>query len=311
MALRLTEEEVHTACAEIAAQGERPTALILLDKLGRGSLTTITKYLNSWNASDEAKVFGVESLPAIVELPPELTKDGESLIKKIWAVAKGIADEELNIQREALKQAEITTQAKVEEAFRFSEAQALKNERLEDTLTALKAQLEEEHQGYVQAVTQLNDAEKSNVGLSKDNDRLQHEISELKGQVATLEASNKAVAQDKQELQQKHDAEIRSLDMQVNNLQSSLDSTVKTNEQLKADIKEKTSELSNQVIEFEKLNMRYESAVSELKTVKADLKAVNKAASDAEKLVANLEGQLEVYKSLDKSESDENRSSGK
>ena len=217
-----------------------------------------------------------------------------------------------------MKQAEITTQAKVEEAFRFSEAQALKNERLEDTLAALKAQLEEEHQGYVQAVTQLNEAEKANVGLSKDNDRLQHEISELKGQVATLEASNKAAAQDKQELQQKYDAEIkqkdaeiRSLDMQVNNLQSSLDSKVKANEQLKADIKEKTSELSNQVIEFEKLNVRYESAISELKTIKSDLKTVNKVASDAEKLVANLEGQLEVYKSLDKSENDEKSFSGK
>jgi hypothetical protein len=30
------------------------------------------------------------------------------------------------------------------------------------------------------------------------------------------------------------------------------------------------------------------------------LKAINKAASDAGKLVANLEGQLEVYKSIDK-----------
>ena len=99
--------------------------------------------------------------------------------------------------------------------------------------------------------------------------------------------------------------------MQVNNLQSSLDSTVKANEQLKADIKEKTSELSKRVIEFEKLNVRYESAASELKTVKSDLKAVNKVASDAEKLVANLEGQLEVYKSLDKSENDEKSSSGK
>ncbi len=133
-----------------------------------------------------------------------------------------------------------------------------------------------------------------------------------------MEASNKAAAQDKQELQQRHDAalkqkyaEIRSLDMQVNNVQLSLESTFKANEQLKADIKEKTSELSNQVIEFEKLNVRYESAVSELKTVKSDLKAANKAASDAGKLVANLEGQLEVYKSLDKSESDENSSSGK
>ena len=54
--------------------------------------------------------------------------------------------------------------------------------------------------------------------------------------------------------------------------------------------------------------MRYESAVSELKTVKADLKAVNKVTSHAEKRVANLEGQLEVYKSLDKSEKDSSHS---
>ena len=134
--------------------------------------------------------------------------------------------------------------------------------------------------------------------------------------------------------------------MQVNKFQSSLDSTVKANEQLKADIKEKTSELSKRVIEYEKLNVHYESAASELKTVKADLKdktaelsdrfielekliarydaaiielnqaktdlkVTNKIATVAEKLVANLEGQLEVYKSLDKSENDEKSSSGK
>jgi len=72
------------------------------------------------------------------------------------------------------------------------------------------------------------------------------------------------------------DAEIRSLEMQVNNLQSFLHSTGKANEQLKAEIKEKTSQLSNRVIEFEKLNVRYESAVTELKTVQADLKVANR-----------------------------------
>ena len=41
MAVRLTEEEVHIACAEIAAQGERPTSLNLLDKLGRGSCSEL------------------------------------------------------------------------------------------------------------------------------------------------------------------------------------------------------------------------------------------------------------------------------
>jgi chromosome segregation ATPase len=339
---RLTEEEVHAACAEIAAQGERPTALTLLERLGRGSLTTITKYLNSWHTTDKAQAIKTEALPTAVKLPPELSKDGENLIKKIWASAKGIADEELNIQRDALKQAEIANQAKVEEAYRFSEAQALKNERLEDIISDIKVQLAEEQSGHTQTVTKLNEAEKANVGLSKDNDRFQHEISELKKQVATLEESNKTAAQEKQELQQKHDAafkqknaEIRSLDMQVHKLQSSLDATVKANEQLKAEIKEKTAELSGRIIQIEKLNVsyksvvseletikselkdktatladllialekltvRYESVASELKTVKAELKVVNKAATDAGKLVANLEGQLEVYKSIDK-----------
>jgi hypothetical protein len=33
---RLTEEDVHEACAELAGRGERPTALTLLQYLGRG-----------------------------------------------------------------------------------------------------------------------------------------------------------------------------------------------------------------------------------------------------------------------------------
>ena len=304
MAQRLTEEKVHAACTEIAQQGERPTSLILLNRLGRGSLTTLTKYLNSWNDSNEAKILGVESLPAIIELPPELTKDGENLIKKIWAIAKGIADEELDIQREALKQVEINNQAKVEEAFKFSEAQSLKNELLEDTLAALKAQLDEKHSDYVQAVNQLNTAEKVNVGLSKDNEQLQHEMSDLKGIVLKLEESNKAATQDKQALQQQHDTalkqkdtENRSLEMQIHKLQSELDSMINANDQYKVDIKETTAELSIRIIEFEKLTVRFDSATSELKTVKADFKTANKIASDAEKLVSNLEGQLKVYKS--------------
>lgn len=108
-------------------------------------------------------------------------------------------------------------------------------------------------------------------------------------------------------LQQKHDdalkqkdTEIRSLDMQIHKLQSALDSAVKPNDKLKADIKDKTTELSNRVIDLEKLNVRYDVGIIELKEAKADLKAANKAETVAEKLVFKLEGQLDVYKSIDK-----------
>ena len=165
MAIRLTEEEVHLACTEIAAQGERPTSLNLLDKLGRGSLTTITKYLNSWNETDDAQAIDAESLPIVVQLPAELSKEGDDLLKKMWNVAKTLTDTELDIQREALKQAEIANQSKVEEAFKFSEAQAMKIERLEETLVTLKNQLDSEFKNHKEITRLLNDAEKENVGI--------------------------------------------------------------------------------------------------------------------------------------------------
>ncbi|MGZ8212874.1 MAG: DNA-binding protein [Methylosarcina sp.] len=306
-ARNLIEEEVHAVCAEIAAQGERPRSVAIYEKLGRGSMSTITKYLNSWNATDEAQALKAEALPMVVKLPEELTKDGEDLLKRMWNTAKGLADADLEIQREALKQAEQANQLKVEEAFKFSEAQSMKIDRMEDELDKLQTELQEEQDAHVQAVAKLNEAEKVNVGLSKDNDRLQHEISELKKQLDKLEETSKTAIQEKQELQQKHDAilkqkdsEIRTLDMQVHKLQTSLDAAASSNEQLKIDIKAKASELSKRTVEFETLSVRYEAANSELKTAKVELKTANQAASEAEKMVAKLQGQLEVYVSLEK-----------
>lgn len=309
MAIRLTEEEVHNACTEITAQGERPTALTLLDKLGRGSLTTITKYLNSWNSSDEAKVLGVELLPVVVALPAELTKDGESLIKKIWAIAKGLADEELDIQREALKQAEINNQAKVEEAFKFSEAQALKNERLEDTLASIKTEADQKHADYLTAMNQLNVAEKVNVGLSKDNDQLNHEISELKAKITALEDLNKIILADKQSLEEKQlealkqkDKTIQSLELENHKIKLTLTATLDSNSQLQADNQTKTTQYTDCVLKMEKINHLYQASVTELTDVKTELKALTKTVLETEKMVSNLQGKLEVYKSLDQAE---------
>lgn len=303
---RLTEDDVHAACAEIVAQGERPTTLLLYDKLGRGSMTTISKYLSSWQATDEAQTIKADALPAVVKLPAELEREGEGLLKKMWHVAKGIADEELDVQREALKQAEQANQTKVEEAFKFSEAQSLKIDRLEDALEALKVQLAGEQSRLAQVFAKLNESEKINVGLSKDNDRLQHETDELKGKLDALEAAANAATKEKQTLQKQHeaalkqkDAEIRALDMQVHKLQTSLDAAVSSNDQLKIDMKAKAAELSKRTVEVETLRVRHEAANAELKTAKTELKTANKAASDAEKLVAKLEGRLEVYTRLE------------
>jgi len=45
---KLSEKDVHDECDNIQSMGEKPTALALFARLNRGSLSTITKYLNSW-----------------------------------------------------------------------------------------------------------------------------------------------------------------------------------------------------------------------------------------------------------------------
>ena len=140
---RLTESNVHAACAEIVAQGERPTAIKLLENLGRGSLTTISKYLQSWHESEQAREIDADNLPASVILPDELTKAGNEALKKIWQIAKRLADADFEKQREISNKAEKELQVKLIDAFKFSEAQALKIETLEDRLTELNAIIEQ------------------------------------------------------------------------------------------------------------------------------------------------------------------------
>ena len=300
---RLTEEEVHTACSEISAQGERPTSLTLLDKIGRGSLTTITKYLNTWHISDEAQALKIDSLPVMVQLPDELSKDGEDLIKKVWNVAKGIADKELDTQREVLKQAETANQLKVEEAFKFSEAQAMKIERLEDDFISMKNQLDEKHKDYRQAADNLNMSEKTNVGLSKDNEQLQHELDSLQQQLNTVAQQNKILTQEKNTVQKEcadlikqKDQEIKTLEIELVKVNEKLTSSVTTNNKLSADLNDKTAECSSLIVDFSKSTSNHGITLSELDASKKESQVLNQNSLNAIKEVEHLKGQLAVFK---------------
>ncbi len=324
---RLTEEEVHRACLDITQQGERPTSLTLLHKLGRGSLTTITKYLVTWNAAHEEQDLKVDNLPVVVNLPSELSKEGGDLLKKIWHVAKTLADTELAVQREALRQAGITNQHALDEAFTFSEVQTQQIETLEEELG--------------QKTSTLTETERVVSSLTKDNGRLHIEVADLTRQVSELYDARKALLTEKQDsqkeqdaLRKEHDREIRTLELANHKLQSSLQATLKINEeldidlksrmtdvngcllqlekltmhyeaaeseltQLKTDLANKAAALSGHLIAFEKLTVIHEATLTELNAAKSDLTVANRAIMVAEKAVSKLEGNLETYKVFD------------
>jgi hypothetical protein len=53
MSQRVTEAEVHEAMREIDAEGKKVTAPEIRSRLGRGSFTTITKYMQSYDAEPD------------------------------------------------------------------------------------------------------------------------------------------------------------------------------------------------------------------------------------------------------------------
>ena len=147
-----------------------------------------------------------------------------------------------------------------------------------------------------------SDTEKANVGLSKDNERLQQEINTLKAQITSLDATNKTTLKENKSLEKEYagliktkDKEIRSLDIQVNKNQTALDSSIKTNNELILSIKSKSSKLETCHINIEKSGLRLETIEAGLKTTKSELKAVHKKFTESERLIARLEGQLAVY----------------
>ncbi|MCG8313791.1 MAG: DNA-binding protein [Pseudomonadales bacterium] len=151
----VSESEVFEAARELVSRGEQPTTLKLHQVIGRGSYTTLSKYLKIWEASPEAIEAKADQLPAEIEVPAELMEDTVTLAKKVWTAAKNKADETLEIERKALAEAQKKYDLEVEQAVNMSDMAIAKSEELEG---------------------RLGDAEAERDALLSDVDRLKQEL---------------------------------------------------------------------------------------------------------------------------------------
>lgn len=200
MSQRLTEQDIHAACVEMVAMGEKPTSLGLLEHFGRGGLGTITKYLRSWEKTDEAKSAQVETLPAVVPLPERLSKDGDDLLKKLWHVAKSISDAEIEGERELMKQAKLAAEEKITEAYEYSEIQSNNLEKLDDQLNAINGENEALKATLSTTTQQLKTALEIKADLEATLSEALTKVSSLTTSVASLETNLALIKQEKQQL---------------------------------------------------------------------------------------------------------------
>ncbi|BCG63979.1 MAG: hypothetical protein methR_P1734 [Methyloprofundus sp.] len=188
-ASRLTEQEVHTAIQNLLDADENISSLALLKALGRGSLTTITKYLNTFNLEN---VVEIELLQGFAEIPESLADSIKHMSVKIWNESQALASQELDIQRAAMQKIEIQSSERIQEAEAFSEEQAKRLEQLEkdyatnteelsNIINALNLELEGKTVKFNKMNTQLEVLKSENTALianlQKSDQQLTHDIS--------------------------------------------------------------------------------------------------------------------------------------
>ncbi|NOR71464.1 MAG: hypothetical protein GQ532_17545 [Methylomarinum sp.] len=270
---RLTEKEVHEAAQNLIDSNESVSSLSLLKVLGRGSLTTITKYMSSFNKDKEEPENNV--LSPFTEIPESLSRSTKLLAIKIWTESQEIANKELESQREVLQQAAKLSADRVKEAEVFSDEQAKRLEEIERTygqeiedlsnnLNTVNTELSEKNSTLNNTVIEL-EVSKNEITLLKDAlQDTKNQLNELKenrqSDLTELRHDNQSKIEDlKTEIKDKQDellalktylgdektkldAENNRLDLQVAKQQMSLDLISKRLEEEKylrsADVKE-------------------------------------------------------------------------
>jgi len=218
---RLTEKEVHEAAQNLIDASESVSSLSLLKALGRGSLTTITKHLSSFNKDNQSPENTV--LPLFTEIPESLSRSTKLLAIKIWTESQEIANKELENQRDVLLKAEKISADRVKEAEIFSDQQA--------------KHLEEIERNYEQEIEDLrNNLNLVNTELSEKNKTLNSTVIELEISKNEVISLNHALQDTKQHLDELKASRQSDLTDLKHDNQSKI-------EELKAGIKDKQDEL--------------------------------------------------------------------
>lgn len=203
----ITQDEVFSAARELVARGEQPTTLKVSHLLGRGSYSTITKYLKQWEDSAEAVEARADQLPKEAEVPDFILEDAQALAKKLWAGAKVKADEDLEVERSALSEVQAQYESEIEQAINSSDLAVAKREEAEELLETVEAErneLQAEIERLTLALAEFDTLQKNYEALTVDFQAQNKNVIELETRCQLSEAQLEKQAQ-------QHETEITRL----------------------------------------------------------------------------------------------------
>lgn len=302
---RLSEEEVHQAAQNLLDAGENLSSLTLLKELGRGSLTTITKYLATFNqGDDESHEFDAGF---ITEVPETLFRSTKLLAIKIWTESQEIANKELENQREVLQQAVKLSSDRVKEAELFSDEQAKRLEDIErnyeqkakeltETLSGLNLELKQNRESLNRAVIDLEISKTENAALKLASTEIKERLGELKStretDISELKDDNRSKIDELKADLKEQDAILQRLKESITEKQDKLD-----DENKRLDLQTAKQKMSLDLLE---------SQLAEEKLLRSNEYKENKMLREK---AALLEGELITWKKVNLTQDKKDKSS--
>ena len=181
-------EELFETANRMRAEGKEVTAMALLDALGGGSLSTIYKHLEVWQASRPAEV---------VIKPEEIPAAVQASFAAAWRLAAQEAKREVTEVKEKAKEevaaalrqfhGALEAIAKIE---KDREADAEVIEGLQKQVAEAKAEVSKAEAEAAAEKARVDELREQLKGQQQDRDAAMKEAAELKGQLEAIKGQN-------------------------------------------------------------------------------------------------------------------------
>ena len=160
-----TAEQIHEAADAIAAEGKEVTALVLLSRLGGGSLTTIYKHLIAWREARQQS-----AVPTNGQTIPEPVQAAfATALGRAWGAAAAEAAKEVAAVKEKSAAETQAANKQFEEALEAIE-------KLEEQSETDTAKIESLTTRVADLETQLQKSQNEKAALQATTEQLRHQV---------------------------------------------------------------------------------------------------------------------------------------
>lgn len=180
----VSEDDVFRIADEIEATGRKASNEAIRDALGRGSYTTISKFLRAWRSTK------VSSEGAVEPLPEQVAGRCQLLGQDLWRTALEVATGRFGEERSELRKAHAEAEAAADDLAATLDALTRQRDELKVRLTAADEAIEGQAKALEQASTYAAEFRVRAEAAEAEAQRLEAHVADLRGEVKRLAKQN-------------------------------------------------------------------------------------------------------------------------